>query len=263
MKKFALAGLIGLIVLLGAGLAYFNLKAAPESEAEKPTTVKPVEKTNLIPVEERPYVSIVPNQNGRNLAITLHDVKKPADEAEVEMEYQTGDLLQGAMLPIDLADLPTSVDMLLGSCSAGGKCSYHENVTGGSILLRFLGDEKYVLKNEWAFIENKSKQTTFVSRDAKFHLEGAGLARVPFGVILVSPGLPENVERRTLSAPYAVGLDGQVTGSVTVAIRLSEEVPTATILGWNGQKWVELEATVTDKVATAEGPLYDAYLAVE
>jgi len=263
MKKLALIGLVGLILILGGVLAYSNLKAKPPAEDEESSPLKPVEKVNLIPVEERPYVSIVPNQNGRNLVITLHDLKKPAEEAEVEVEYQTGELLQGAMLPIDLAKLPESVDMLLGSCSAGGKCSYHEDVSGGSLLLRFMGSEKYVLKNDWAFIDNTEQETQFASRDSKFRVEGKGLARAKYAVILQSPGLPENVERRLLSAPYAIQYDGSVTGDVTVSIRMSEDVTTATILGWDGESWLELKTTVADKVATAVAPLVEAYVVVE
>jgi len=263
MKKLALlGGLIGLIVLIAAGLAYSNLRAKP-TEAEEEAIVKPVEKVNLIPVEERPYVSITPNQNGRNLVITLHDMKKPAQKAEVEVEYQTGELLQGAMLPLDLVKLPSSADMLLGSCSAGGKCTYHENVTGGSILLRFTGDEKYALKNDWAFIENKDKETSFVSRDSKFRVEGDGLAKIAYGVILQTPGLPENVEQSVISAPYAIDLSSPLKGTVTVSIRLTTDATEATMLGWDGKAWNELKTTVNEKVATASGPLYEAYVVVE
>ena len=261
-KKLIIAGLIGLIVIIAGVLAFTNLRAR-QANIEEAKPVKPVEKVNLIPVEERPYVSILPNQNGRNLVITIHDLKKPADEAEVEVEYQTGELLQGAMLPMELNEFPNSVDMLLGSCSAGGKCSYHEDVTGGSLLLRFLGDEKYALKNDWAFIENTDKETTFVSRDSKFRIEGAGLARVTHAVILQSPGLPQNVEKRLLSAPYAVQLASPNRGEVSVSIRLNEDVADATILGWDGQAWEELATTVADKQATGSGPLYEAYIAVE
>jgi hypothetical protein len=153
--------------------------------------------------------------------------------------------------------------MLLGSCSAGGKCSYHEDVTGGNILLRFTGDEKYVLKNDWAFIENKAKEETMVSRDSKFRLEGAGLAKITHGVILQSPGLPEAVEKKLLSAPYSVGLISAPKGNLSVHIRLNEEATTAEILGWDGEKWVSMKTTVAEKVASATGPLYEAYVAVQ
>ncbi len=263
-KGFIIALVIGLIlVVTGVVLAYSKLRSSDESNSETPKTVKPIEKVNLIPVEERPYVAIEPNQNGRNLQVTVYDLKKPAEEAEVEMEYQTGDLLQGAMLPLDLAELPASLDMLLGSCSAGGKCSYHEDVSGGSLLLRFLGAEKYVLKNDWAFIENKTKETIFVSRDSKFRAEGANLARVAYGVILQSPGLPENVERRLLSAPYVLRLISPYAGQLEVSIRVNEDVSNATILGWDGEAWQPMESVISDKVATATGPFYDAYVVVE
>jgi hypothetical protein len=263
-KKVIIAlSVLGLVLVIGGVFAFTRLRAKPVAE-ESTKQVKPFEPVNVIPVEERPYVTIEPNQNGRNLLITIHDLKKGAEKAEAEVEYQSGTLLQGAMVAFNLQTLPDSQDMLLGSCSAGGKCSYHEEVTGGSILLRFLGDEKYVLKNDWAFINNAEKETTFASRDSKFSLEGTGLARIPHGVILQSPGLPENTERKLLSAPYATAVDGAVRGALSVHIRLNEDVADATILAWTGTAWKELKTTVAEQTATASSDvLYDAYIAVE
>ncbi len=261
-KVHIIVGITLVLLLIVGGVVFASLRKKDKPEENSQPT-KPVEQVNLIPLEERPYVSIEPNQKGRNLVFTLHDVKKPAQKAELEVEYQSGTQLQGAFLSFKLANLPDSQDMLLGSCSAGGKCSYHEEVTGGNILLRFLGDEKYVLKNDWSFFENTQKETSMVSRDSKFRLEGTGLASVTHGVILQSPGLPKNVEQKLLSAPYSVGLISEPKGKVTVHIRLNEDLPTAKILAWDGEAWLTLTTTVEEKVATAESPLYQAYIAVE
>ena len=151
-------------------------------------------------------------------------------------------------------------NVVLGSCSAGGKWRVSRDVTGGS-LPAVLGDEKYALKNDWAFIEIRIKPPLFLRTVVR--IEGAGLARVTHAVILQSPGLPQNVEKRLLSAPYAVQLASPNRGEVSVSIRLNEEVADATILGWDGQAWEELATTVADKQATGSGPLYEVYIAVE
>src|SRR5690606_24763452 len=105
------------------------------------------------------------------------------------------------------------------------KCSYHEEVSGGAIVLRFEdeNDTEFALKNEWSYIENTDKEETFSSRDAKFTISGAGLARVTHATILVPPGYPENPEAAVLSLPYSVGTLQDVTGTVEVSIRLNAE----------------------------------------
>lgn len=242
-------------------MAFFR---QPANEEPAATPTPPPEKVNVIPLEERPFAQLVPSANGRNLTLIIGALKKEAAEGEYELEYQSGTLLQGAFGRIDVEDLPgAELDILLGSCSAGGKCSYHEDVTGGSLLLRFEDPEKYVLKNEWAFIENEDDDTVFSSRDGKFGIEGARLATVPYAVILQTPGLPEGVESAVLSDPYAVSLATRATGPFTVRVRLKEDVTEAQMLGWDGTAWEELETTVEEKTAEADSPiLYDAYVVV-
>lgn len=257
------AGLL-LVLVVVVGLVWFNWRSR-SSEIEDEQVFLPPEEVNTIPIEQRPFVTLTPSQQGRNLTITLHDIKKPADEAEIELEYQSGSLLQVAMGIFKLQKLPERTDILLGSCSAGGKCSYDEDVEGGSLLLRFLGEEKYVLKNDWAFIDNTNQESLFSSRDGKFSLESTGLARIKYGVILQSPGLPEELAYELLSAPYAPSVEGTTTSinQVEVAIRLNANSSTASIFGWDGEQWVELETEVAEKVATAQGPWYLAYVAAE
>ncbi|MCD8485099.1 hypothetical protein LRY65_03985 [Candidatus Woesebacteria bacterium] len=263
-KTWIILGII-LVVLLGGGVfAATQFFGKPAEQAAAPTPTPVPEKVNTIPITERPYAQMIPSANGRNLTLVIGELKKPAAEGEYELEYQSGTLLQGAFGRIDVEDLPgAELDILLGSCSAGGKCSYHEDVTGGSLLLRFEDPEKYVLKNEWAFIENEESETIFSSRDAKFVLEGDSLEDVGYAVILQTPGLPENVDQALLSDPYTVSLSESARGPFMVSIRMKEAAADAQLLAWDGTEWIELETTVEEKLATAEiDELYDAYVVV-
>lgn len=268
MKKYVPIIIVVAILLIAGGVfAFTRLRGGAADQTTGNEIVKISEKYNEIPVEERPYVHLAPKTEsgkraGSSLEITIYDLKKPATSGEYEIEYQSGSLLQGAFGRVNVSKLPEEQTIFLGSCSAGGKCSYHEEVTGGSIMLRFEGDTEFALKNEWAYIDNTKKESTFSSRDAKFTVSGAGLARVTHAVILVPPGYPENPESRVISLPYSVGTLQSVAGQVGVSIRLNEEAASATILGWDGKAWVELKTTVSEKVATASGPLYEAYVAV-
>ncbi len=254
-----------MLLLLGGGaFAAMRFMQAPAEETSTARPTPPPEQVNIIPVSERPYAQLIPSANGRNLTLVIGELKKLAAEGEYELEYQSGNLLQGAFGIVDVDQLPgKELDILLGSCSAGGKCSYHEDVTGGSLLLRFEDPEKYVLKNDWAFIENTDGASTFSSRDAEFVLTGDSLENVEYAVILQTPGLPEEVEADLLSEPYAVSLATSARGPFAVSIRMTEASPDAEIWAWDGTAWEPLETTVEEKMATAElETLADAYVVV-
>jgi hypothetical protein len=270
-KYIPIIAVVAVVLILGGVFAFMRMRGGAE-QTPQDEVVKIPEKFNEIPVEERPYVHLAPTTEsgkrvGSSLKMIVYELKKAAAKGEYELEYQSGTLLQGAFGRLNVNSLPNDKDqpIFLGSCSAGGKCSYHEEVSGGSVILRFEDTDKnkWALKNEWSYIDNSEKATTLSSRDAKFTMTGTGIARVTHAVILVPPGYPENPEQRVLSLPYAVGTLPAVTGNVEVSIRLNEDVPEATILGWDGEAWVELQTTVSDKVAAAAGPFYEAYVAVE
>lgn len=263
MKKayFVIFGII-LLLVLGGGAVWWLLQPAETEEVAQPTL--PPENFNQIAVEQRPYITLKPREDGRNITMVVQDMKLPATKGEYEIEYQTGTLLQGAGGRINVAKLPDTIEILLGSCSAGGKCTYHENVTGGSLITRFTNEDRISLKNEWAFIDNREdKSDTWSSQDGKFAVTGAGFTKIPFAIVFQTPGLPEGLKDRLVSAPYSVMGAKTVSGSVEVAIRLSEEAPNAELWAWNGKTWQKLKTTVKDKMATApSATLMEAYAVV-
>lgn len=264
MKKKMILIVLGILALVLVGGGVWWLSQPAETAAPTPTP-KPAEKVNTIPVEERPYVLLVPDtkEKGRGVVMSLYKPKKEAARGEYEIDYQTGNLLQGAFGRLKLTTFPEVVSIPFKSCSAGGKCTIHEDVTGGNITFRFDQPEKYVLKSEWSFIENKEKAQLISSRDSKFKLEGAGLAKSTHFAILNPPGYPENPSQKVLSNIYSVGTIAPVSGKLTVSIRLNEDATKAVLLAWDGKVWAEVDATVADKVATAPvSKWFEAYVVV-
>jgi hypothetical protein len=258
----AFAVFIGLAVVGGAGYFIYDALQAPAEETtqEEPRRRRIVAPVNEIPVSERPYVSLEPLPAQRSIQITLHDLKKPADAAEYEIEYQSGTQIQGAIGQIELGDLPSTTEILLGSCSAGGACTYHEDVSGGSLKLNFSGEDDYALEQDWAYIENTDRSDTFSSREDTFTIAGDELSRVS-GIIYQSPGFPDlEGSFEAVSNAYAVRLDRDVAGDLTVSFPGAEDA--TTIVGWDGDAWIEFEATAADGGVSAEVPLLDLYLAV-
>lgn len=256
---------IALLILIsgGAFAAYrFTKGSSASAPVETPAKKRIVEPVNVIPVEERPVVYVVPEADGRNLTLRVETVKKAATTAEYELEYQSGELLQGVNGSLELASLPAKTTQLMGSCSAGGKCSYHENVAGGSLLLRFIGAENYSLKQDWKYIDNKAKETAMSSKDAKFQIESPELAKARFVVIYHSPGYPDEAPGKVVSDPYTLQASSALKGKATLTMRAMEE-GNLVIAGYDGTTWKEFKGSVDGKMVTTEVELLPLYVVVD
>ncbi|MBP7774404.1 hypothetical protein KA078_01290 [Candidatus Woesebacteria bacterium] len=263
MKQKQLVIIGGIVVaLLGVGgfAAYKQLnKPAAVVATPAPQKKKITEPVNIIPVAERPVLHMVPGADGRRVTVVVDAVKKDAALMDFELEYNTENLIQGGAGQIDLAKLPAQKEFLLGSCSAGGACTYHKDVTGGTLLARFQGPENYAVKNDWRFTENKKKETTFSSKDAKFTLTSDELKQVSYAVVYNSPGFYQGISGTPASDIYAVSLSGTVSKPVQVSVRAAEE-GSLKLLGWDGKVWQDLKAEVDGKMVKATAPLMQLYL---
>jgi hypothetical protein len=267
LSKVQIGAIAGVVVAL-TGLsvfAYTKLKApapaptATDSRRERSRIADPV---NVLPVAERPYLQISPLPDGRNLELIVKNVKKAADEVEYELEYQAGSLLQGAFGNLALSEGTQQAKILLGSCSAGGACTYHEDVKGGTLLTRFSGLDRYALKSDWRYIDNRARENQLSSKDAKFQLTSKELATQRFMVIFNTPGYPMDLPGTPVSDPYSLAVSANLKGTGSLTIRANEE-GNLSVMGWDGQKWQEFSGTVEGKTITAEVPLLELYIAVK
>ncbi|MEN8253630.1 MAG: hypothetical protein ABFQ62_04630, partial [Patescibacteria group bacterium] len=170
-KIISLIGIAFVIIVSGV-FAFSKMRGKTETVDEKPKK----KKLSLpeVKLEEAPYITLSPIDS-KNIAINVNEVKKPATEMDYELEYQAGTLLQAAFGLLDLGSLPITEKILFGSCSAGGACTYHTDIKGGSFLGRFIGEEDYQKKADWKYIENTSRETEFSSKDAKFQISSDDL----------------------------------------------------------------------------------------
>lgn len=266
MKKnqIIIAGIVILVLVVGLPVGYVLTRPA-EAEPEPITEERKLitAPVNIIDVDQRPYMTLVPRNDGREIALEVVSLNKPADEVEFELEYSAGDMLQGAFGSIDLSGGAGEYKVLLGSCSAGGACSYHENVTGGKATLNFSGDEAYAVLFYWRFQAAAQAQGKYGTQDQKFQLEGENIfPRSAYVIVAETSGPPAAVEGEILAGPYGVFPSNgiAVTDEATVNIRLNEAVEAATILGWDGADWVELETSVDGRVVSTTGQVYDTYI---
>ena len=162
MKKI----LIFLIIfaLLGAGGFFAYQKFFPKEEAEetKKVITKKKPQINLLELEKRPFVTLLPRVDGHELFVTIDGLKMEEDKVEYVLEYQTGTMLQAGTGRINFEEEPTPVTkkILLGSCSKG-KCKYDDDVSGGSLTLYFEGLEDYGIKGEFTISKMSDKDGIF------------------------------------------------------------------------------------------------------
>ncbi len=259
-KAFPIIGVIVVLGIVGFGVYKFTKKPAevPQEAQQKKKVSEPV---NIIAVAERPYLTITPHADGRNLSIAVEKLNKDASSVEYELEYQAGSLLQGAFGQFDLDAMPAREKILLGSCSAGGACTYHEDVKGGSLLTRFEGPENYALQSDWKYFENNAKESSFGSRDSLFMIESKDLSTVPYLVIFNTAGAPSELPGTLVSELYSLAASETFDGEANITIRTKEE-GAFTIVGYDGSQWAELETKSEGKTATATGKLLELYAVI-
>ena len=223
-------------------------------------------------MSDRPYVTLAPtvarHPAGTEVEITIHTVTLGSTEAEYELEYQAGSLLQGVFGSVDfsLDKPPVSKVLLLGTCSAGGKCDYNKDVSGGTLLLRLTGGEqKFAVKGEWTYQLMSERDGKFSARDSKFRVDVGekGLSANTYVIVMQPMGLPEPVEGEIIGGPYYISAGEKASiKSAELTLRLSQEVETATLLGWTGKSWKEYDSAVEDKTLTAEIDSFTTFVAI-
>lgn len=259
-KKFLIIGAIVLLLVVGGVFAMkmTSKKPATDQTTQKKKTV--LEPKNILEFALRPYIKLTPTADGHNLEIAIVDVKKPATEVEYELEYQSGTLLQGFQEVIKLDSLPAKTTKLFGSKSAGGAVTYHEDIKGGSLQARFIGQENYVLKQDWRYFDNKDKATEFSSKDAKFQITSLDLKTNRLLIVYNTPGIPAGLDKTPVSDPYSLTSATTLKGEGTVSIRANEEGELA-IWGFDGTKWTNLGGQVDGKLVTVnKAPLMELYI---
>ena len=266
MKKIIPIGVVVGVVLIAGSIVFIKSRKSSPSVVSDASTQKHhiSDPVNVIAVGERPYMQVLP-KDIHNVAIMVNDVKKPATSAEYEIEYQTDSSLQGAQGTFSLSPLPASTkNILLGSCSAGGACTYHKNVQGGTILTKFTGGtENYTLKTEWNYIDNTAKDSKFSSKDAKFQLTSTDLSSEKLLVIYNSPGYPAGLSGTPESDPYTLDGITPYKGKGTLQMRANDLLASASIMGWDGKAWHEFVGKVDGKSVTADVDLMQLYIVLK
>lgn len=264
MKNYLKFIIPGLLVLALGGWFIFK---KPE-KTETPTQPgRKMEEINKIEIQDRPFVTLTPRADGKEVTLTIDRVKN-ADTVEYEMEYQAAELIQGVFGTIDFDEekLPVTKDLLFGSCSKD-KCRYDEGVSGGSLTMRFDGGTTpYALKTDFNLQQMFDRQGKFTSRDSKATLDvgKSGLANNTFVIISGAMGLPAEIEGEIIAGPYSfLATTSLALKSAALTIQVKDDLTGAKLMFWNGKSLIDLKATVADGKISASVTGLGTFLVVK
>ena len=208
MKKglTTFAVVFGFLALLGGGFFLISKKRKTSRVEE----IAPPESTGRLietSLEERPYVILVPRTDGREFTLEISRIKN-AKTIEYELVYFSNNLSRGAIGSIDV-DNQTSISrkLLLGTCSRD-VCKYDENVTEGSLTLRFRspdGVRKFVTDFH---LQKGADELTSI--DGNFKL-AAKFSPSVYYLTMSTIGLPGEITGKVIGQPYGVFTSGSKT----------------------------------------------------
>ncbi len=243
MKKPALIITIVVVILALIGIVWFMNKSNNQNVPvdEEPAVELPI---NVLPLSERPFITLSPDSTGRSLDIALSGA--PTDgEMEYEMIYSASGKQEGALGSIFLGSekQPIVKSILLGSKSGGGKITYHEGVTGGSITVTYADTR---LKESWNYLHFNPEDPSISSTDVRFSVDLPKTALKKDSVIITMKtfgyekvGLPESA--KVVSGPYGYFTQTAVKGSAKVSLKLpAGEHVNPTLYEWDGKMWKKL-----------------------
>lgn len=212
---------------------------------------------NTLPLSERPFITLSPDTTGRSLTIAISGAPTE-EEMEYEMVYNASGKQEGALGSIFLGSetQPITKAILLGSKSGGGKITYHEGVTGGSLTVTYATTR---LKESWNYLHFDPTDPVISSTDARFSVTLAKTALKKDAVITTMKtfGYP-TLEGKVVSGPYGYFTETPIKGSASVELKLpAGTFEDPTIYEWDGKLWKKLATKLAgDTVsATATGSL--------
>ncbi|MEI6690190.1 MAG: hypothetical protein WCL07_00405 [bacterium] len=255
MKKPIVLSIIALVALVG-GIVVAKKLISPKSTVVTTKQEEVVLPVNVIPVEERPFVTLTPDASGRNLALGINNFKSTSSTVDYELVYQTSEGDEGAFGRMNLATetQPISKQLLLGSRSAGGATTFYNGVTGGAIALTW-GETK--VKESFNFIRFNPTDPTIISVDGRltYTLTAKALKKDDVIVTMKTSGYPASLPTPTaklLAGPYAILTPTTPKGVVTLSVQLPSGTHTnPTIYEFVSGKWAKLKTTLKGDTVTA------------
>lgn len=151
MKLFAGIGVAVLTVIVIVGIILVVLKR-PVSDSESQQSTLP-QNEMLKSVEDSVEVDVALGNDGKRVNFEVQNIPDKYETIEYEFTYLTGSgrLQGGNSSPSEIEDNQYSKEILLGTCSAGGACTYDTGVTSIKFSIIFTaGEERRSFEKEFS-----------------------------------------------------------------------------------------------------------------
>lgn len=226
------------------GGVFWLLRPAPETSEEPgpaPTKVKEEKTVKELPLEERPFVSLVPGPSCE-YTLNVSGIKKDASELEYEVVYKVDSgITQGVPGTVKLAG-KTSItrDLLFGTESSGHRrCD--KGVKDGTITIKYRDDDgKLIAKIEGNFQVKESAKALKIDG---FELDLGKIMTEKY-VVMNTIGLPGKPPGEVTVGPFGVF---SAKSKVSAEVTISGE---GDIYMWDKSKWVKLTDGKTTSLGT-------------
>jgi hypothetical protein len=240
-KNLTIILIIVAVILIVSGIFLIKGKDKNQKTNENQQDQK---KTLETPLEDRPYVVLIPRADGNEFTLEISRIKN-AKTIEYELVYESQGLSRGVIGSVEISSGETEVSrkLLLGSCSKD-VCKYDEGVEQGSLTLRFRGAEG-TRKFETSFhLQQGDKELTTV--DESFKLAGK-FAATTFYLTMPTIGLPEKTENKVIAGPFGVFTAGSTTAKGSaLSLVLSESPSSSKLFLFDGGKSTEQSGAKTE-----------------
>lgn len=253
MAKNKLFIALGIIILVVTAFALvFVRRVRQNNDIDRTPDVTPVLPINQIPLKDRPFITLTPDDTGRNLDL-LADNMIAKEVVEYELVYDAGGIQEGAFGRIDfeVEETPVTKTLLLGSKSAGGAVTYHEGVTGGSLSLIY-SEQK--LKEDFNFLTT-GEDATFGSKDGRFEAiaTAKNIKKGKKVVVMKTFGLPSSLDGEVIAGPYGIFAPKTAAlGKLDVNITVPSSAGTSPILYmFTAGEWKEVKTTAEGNILSA------------
>lgn len=211
-----------------------------KTSQQSPSVSQTVQEVVDIPLEQRPYLELIPRQDGKEITLKLTKYTT-SSKVEYELSYESQGIPRGVIGESVLDTSTLTKDLLLGTCSRN-VCRYDEGVSSGEVVLKFRQAEKVKKFNSQFLLQQSDKELK--SPDNKFYLKGK--FSKTFYIVAPTIGLPEVVAGQIVEGPYGIFTSGASSLKDSRIIFAGQSDAALQVFNWTGSSWIELTCKVTD-----------------
>ncbi|MFA6602873.1 MAG: hypothetical protein WCT01_03655 [Candidatus Shapirobacteria bacterium] len=204
----------------------FLTACGPKKTAITPPSPTPTPRLVELPLESRPYVSLIPRADGHQLKLKITQISN-LKEIEYELLYLAADegneIEKGVGDSLKITGSSIERDLLLGteSCTNGCKYKYDANVHGGTLKLTFTTSQNQVATYETPFILTSGadwkKNNPLTIDENKFSLTALPTSSTEYFVITKNYGFPPGVSGQAIYSVFSSGLGAGKVSQISPA----------------------------------------------